>query len=234
MRGRSLSDVACDEGPHLFVTHAARELHQFPVDVERLLSPLAVLQRPHELARVDPKQSDRLLDVLVADRLQRSHVRPRPALVERFGGRHQLRGGLGDPGLRDRRNRLGAGRRYFAVAGHGMALHLALLHAVAVVKAGAFDIVRVVYDVYGVEFAQRLNLLTPLVVAAAVTIISGSLRALFQCAGPAFPLAVATPAWPPVVPRQSPWQRGESPSAQYWKVAAESSRPPVRRRVDCA
>ena len=30
----------------------------------------------------------------------------------------------------------------------------ALLHAVAVVKAGAFGIVRVVYDVYGVEFAQ--------------------------------------------------------------------------------
>ncbi len=30
----------------------------------------------------------------------------------------------------------------------------ALLHAVAVVKAGAFGIVRVVYDLYGVEFAQ--------------------------------------------------------------------------------
>jgi len=56
----------------------------------------------------------------------------------------------------------------------------ALLHAVAVVKAGAFGIVRVVYDVYGVEFAQRLNLLMPLAAAAAVTIIWGSLRALFQ------------------------------------------------------
>lgn len=56
----------------------------------------------------------------------------------------------------------------------------ALLHAVAVVKAGAFGIVRVVYDVYGIEFAQLLNLLTPLAVAAAVTIIWGSLRALFQ------------------------------------------------------
>ncbi|MDT8403435.1 proton-conducting transporter membrane subunit [Sulfuriflexus sp.] len=55
-----------------------------------------------------------------------------------------------------------------------------LLHAVAVVKAGAFGIVRVVYDVYGVEFAQLLNLLTPLAVVAAVTIIWGSLRALFQ------------------------------------------------------
>ena len=31
----------------------------------------------------------------------------------------------------------------------------ALLHAVAVVKAGAFGIVRVVYDVYGLEFARR-------------------------------------------------------------------------------
>ncbi len=56
----------------------------------------------------------------------------------------------------------------------------ALLHAVAVVKAGAFGIVRVVYDVYGLEFAQLLNLLTPLAVAASVTIIWGSLRALVQ------------------------------------------------------
>ncbi len=38
----------------------------------------------------------------------------------------------------------------------------ALLHAVAVVKAGAFGIVRVVYDVYGVEFAASLGLLPPL------------------------------------------------------------------------
>jgi multicomponent Na+:H+ antiporter subunit D len=56
----------------------------------------------------------------------------------------------------------------------------ALLHAVAVVKAGAFGIVRVVYDVYGIEFAQSLDLLTPLAVAAALTIVWGSLRALFQ------------------------------------------------------
>ncbi|MBA4142724.1 MAG: monovalent cation/H+ antiporter subunit D family protein [Nitrosospira sp.] len=56
----------------------------------------------------------------------------------------------------------------------------ALLHAVAVVKAGAFGIVRVVYEVYGVEFAQSLDLLTPLAVVAAVTIIWGSLRALWQ------------------------------------------------------
>lgn len=56
----------------------------------------------------------------------------------------------------------------------------ALLHAVAVVKAGAFGIVRVVYDVYGIEFAADLNLLTPLAVIASVTIVYGSLRALFQ------------------------------------------------------
>jgi len=56
----------------------------------------------------------------------------------------------------------------------------ALLHAVAVVKAGAFGIVRIVYEVYGIEFAQSLNLLAPLAVFAAVTIVWGSLRALFQ------------------------------------------------------
>jgi multicomponent Na+:H+ antiporter subunit D len=56
----------------------------------------------------------------------------------------------------------------------------ALLHAVAVVKAGAFGIVRIVYEVYGVEFAQSLDLLTPLAVLAAITIVWGSFRALFQ------------------------------------------------------
>jgi multicomponent Na+:H+ antiporter subunit D len=56
----------------------------------------------------------------------------------------------------------------------------ALLHAVAVVKAGAFGIVRVVYDVYGVEFAADLGLLGPLGVAAAVTIVYGSVLALSQ------------------------------------------------------
>lgn len=56
----------------------------------------------------------------------------------------------------------------------------ALLHAVAVVKAGAFGIVRVVYDVYGVEFAHALGLLAGLGAAAAVTIVYGSLRALTQ------------------------------------------------------
>ncbi len=56
----------------------------------------------------------------------------------------------------------------------------ALLHAVAVVKAGAFGIVRVVDDVYGVEFAASLGVTGPLAVVAATTIIYGSLRALFQ------------------------------------------------------
>jgi multicomponent Na+:H+ antiporter subunit D len=56
----------------------------------------------------------------------------------------------------------------------------ALLHAVAVVKAGAFGIMRVVYDVFGIEFAASLGLLEPLAVAAAVTILYGSLRALVQ------------------------------------------------------
>ena len=56
----------------------------------------------------------------------------------------------------------------------------ALLHAVAVVKAGAFGIVRVVYDVFGVEFAAGLGVTKPLAWLAAFTIIYGSLRALFQ------------------------------------------------------
>jgi multicomponent Na+:H+ antiporter subunit D len=56
----------------------------------------------------------------------------------------------------------------------------ALLHAVAVVKAGAFGIVRVVYDVFGIEVAAGLGVLTPLAVAASVTILYGSLRALQQ------------------------------------------------------
>ncbi len=56
----------------------------------------------------------------------------------------------------------------------------ALLHAVAVVKAGAFGIVRVVYDVYGVEFAHELGLLTALGIAASGTIVYGSVKALSQ------------------------------------------------------
>jgi multicomponent Na+:H+ antiporter subunit D len=56
----------------------------------------------------------------------------------------------------------------------------ALLHAVAVVKAGAFGIVRVVYDVFGVEFAAGLGVMQPLAWLAAFTIVYGSIRALFQ------------------------------------------------------
>ena len=56
----------------------------------------------------------------------------------------------------------------------------ALLHAVAVVKAGAFGIVRVVCDVYGIEFCTELGVTTPLAIVAAVTILYGSVRALYQ------------------------------------------------------
>ena len=58
----------------------------------------------------------------------------------------------------------------------------ALLHAVAVVKAGAFGIVRVVYDVYGVTFTHELGMLIVLGVAAATTIIYGSIKALSRWA----------------------------------------------------
>jgi multicomponent Na+:H+ antiporter subunit D len=56
----------------------------------------------------------------------------------------------------------------------------ALLHAVAVVKAGAFGIVRVIYEVFGVNLCRELGVLRPLSVAAAGTILYGSLRALQQ------------------------------------------------------
>ena len=56
----------------------------------------------------------------------------------------------------------------------------ALLHAVAVVKAGAFGIIRVVYDVYGIEFAHELGLLFVLGIFASFTIIYGSAKALSQ------------------------------------------------------
>ena len=56
----------------------------------------------------------------------------------------------------------------------------ALLHAVAVVKAGAFGVLRIVYHVFGVELCSTLGVTGPLAVAAAVTIIYGSIRAVFQ------------------------------------------------------
>ncbi len=56
----------------------------------------------------------------------------------------------------------------------------ALLHAVAVVKAGAFGVMRVILDVYGKQYAAELGLLGPLAVVIVVTILFGSLRALMQ------------------------------------------------------
>jgi len=56
----------------------------------------------------------------------------------------------------------------------------ALLHAVAVVKAGVFGIVRLIYDVFGVKFAVSLGVLAPLSWLAGFTIVYGSIRALFQ------------------------------------------------------
>ncbi|MCC5996642.1 MAG: monovalent cation/H+ antiporter subunit D family protein [Oceanicaulis sp.] len=56
----------------------------------------------------------------------------------------------------------------------------ALLHAVAVVKAGAFGVVRVIYDVYGIEAVAMLGLGIPLAILASVTIVYGSLQALRQ------------------------------------------------------
>ena len=55
----------------------------------------------------------------------------------------------------------------------------ALLHAVAVVKAGAFGIVRVVNDVYGTTLTLDLGLALPLMALAVITIVYGSVRALF-------------------------------------------------------
>ena len=56
----------------------------------------------------------------------------------------------------------------------------ALLHAVAVVKAGAFGIVRIVYDVFGVSLAGDLGVLPWLGAVAAITIVWGSVLALRQ------------------------------------------------------
>jgi multicomponent Na+:H+ antiporter subunit D len=56
----------------------------------------------------------------------------------------------------------------------------ALLHAVAVVKAGAFGIIRIVYDVYGINLAAGLGVTGPLAALAGFTIIYASSRALTQ------------------------------------------------------
>lgn len=54
----------------------------------------------------------------------------------------------------------------------------ALLHAVAVVKAGAFGIVRLVHDVFGHDLVSLLGLDHVVAVTAGITIVYGSLRAL--------------------------------------------------------
>ncbi len=56
----------------------------------------------------------------------------------------------------------------------------ALLHAVAVVKAGAFGLVRLVEDVYGSSLTGELGLGLALAIAASITIVYGSLLALRQ------------------------------------------------------
>ena len=56
----------------------------------------------------------------------------------------------------------------------------ALLHAVAVVKVGAFGIVRVVTEIFGFELVRELRLGTGLAIVASVSIVYGSIRALPQ------------------------------------------------------
>ncbi len=56
----------------------------------------------------------------------------------------------------------------------------ALLHAVAVVKVGAFSIVRVVTDVFGVELMWDLDLGTYTAIVASITILAASAYALSQ------------------------------------------------------
>jgi len=56
----------------------------------------------------------------------------------------------------------------------------ALLHAVAVVKAGAFGIIRIVLDVYGAHNLLFLGVLPLLAAVATITILYGSIRALQQ------------------------------------------------------
>ena len=56
----------------------------------------------------------------------------------------------------------------------------ALLHAVAVVKAGAFGITRIVLDVYGIGNIMQLDLLPWLMAVSSATILWGSLKAMQQ------------------------------------------------------
>ena len=56
----------------------------------------------------------------------------------------------------------------------------ALLHAVAVVKVGAFGILRTIYNVFGVDLLQELGVCDWLAALAAITIIAASVIAIFQ------------------------------------------------------
>jgi len=56
----------------------------------------------------------------------------------------------------------------------------ALLHAVAVVKAGAFGLIRLVHDVFGADALVQIGVERVLPAVAAVTILWGSIRALSQ------------------------------------------------------
>ena len=56
----------------------------------------------------------------------------------------------------------------------------ALLHAVAVVKAGVFGIIRIVCNVYGIDLMQYLGLGVALACVAAFTIIAANLYAMGQ------------------------------------------------------
>lgn len=56
----------------------------------------------------------------------------------------------------------------------------ALLHAVAVVKVGAFGVLRTIYNVFGVELLRQLGVCDWLAAIAAITIIAASVIAIFQ------------------------------------------------------
>ena len=56
----------------------------------------------------------------------------------------------------------------------------ALLHAVAVVKVGAFGILRVIYNVFGVDLLRDVGFTNYLAALAGFTIIAASLMAIFQ------------------------------------------------------
>lgn len=56
----------------------------------------------------------------------------------------------------------------------------ALLHAVAIVKAGVFGIARVFYSIYGVDVISGLNVTNILAVVVCFTIVVGSLMAIKQ------------------------------------------------------